>query len=101
MAMFVSAKALAVIQFVALSFYRVEPAAILGQYRQGALTSCLMVCVTLGFEMRDEIEHFPGLGLGKRAYLVVDVFGRTHGPVYPSLRPCKRQRFASTKVTRE
>jgi hypothetical protein len=81
MAMFVSAKALAVVQFVALSFYRFEPAAILGQHGQGALASRLVVCVTLGFEARNEIEHFPGLGLGKRAHLVVDVFGRTHGPV--------------------
>jgi hypothetical protein len=47
---FVSAKAVAVIQFVALSFYRFEPSAILGQYGQSSLASCLMVGMTLGFE---------------------------------------------------
>ena len=74
MAMFVSAKALAVIQFVALSFYRFEPAAILGQHGQGAVASSLV-----RIPARNEIEHFPGLRLGKRARLAVDVFGSTHG----------------------
>ena len=40
-------------QLVALSFYRFESAALLRRYRQSALASCLMVCVTLGFEARE------------------------------------------------
>src|SRR5579872_1279730 len=97
MTMFVSAKDFAVIQLVAISLYRFEPTAILGKCAQRSLASRSVVRMTLRLDARNEIEHLPGLRLGKGAHLVVDVFGRAHQKSLPLSGPRAKLKVPGSK----
>jgi hypothetical protein len=79
MTMLVSANALAVIELFALNLYSFKSTAIFRERTKRGSASCFGIRLARSLAARDKVQHFPGLGLGQRTNLVVNVFGRGHG----------------------